>query len=84
MTSRRGRPVVAEVARGPDGLTDVRVYGAHEHRLSAEDETEQGRWTGGRCAPALTREAQPIEARLERSAGFADRRVRSGCARPAR
>jgi hypothetical protein len=44
----------AFVARaGPDGLTDVRAYGAHEDRLDRHGEREQGLWFGGRWMPPL-------------------------------
>jgi len=44
----------AFVARGgPDGLSDVRVYGAHEHRLDDEDRGEQGLMFAGHWMPPL-------------------------------
>jgi hypothetical protein len=44
------RAVIARV--GPGGLTDVRVYGAHEHSL-AEHHIDRGMWVGGRWIPPL-------------------------------
>ena len=44
----------AFVARGgPDGLSDVRVYGAHEHRLDDDVESGQGLMFAGRRLPPL-------------------------------
>jgi hypothetical protein len=44
----------AFIARGgPDGLSDVRVYGAHEDRLGADDETDHGLMFAGRWLPPL-------------------------------
>jgi hypothetical protein len=44
------RAVIARV--GPDGLRDVRVYGAHERELS-EHHIDTGMWVGGRWVPPL-------------------------------
>ncbi len=44
----------AFVARGgADGLSDVRVYGAHEDRLDDNRGSEQGLTLGGRWMPSL-------------------------------
>ena len=38
---------------GADGLTDVRVYGAHERPLEEHRTGEEGLWVGGRWVPPL-------------------------------
>lgn len=38
---------------GPDGLADVRVYGAHEHPLTDHRAGEEGKWIGGQWMPPL-------------------------------
>jgi hypothetical protein len=37
----------------PDGVSELRAYGAHEHRLSERPTGEKGRWVGGRWIPPL-------------------------------
>jgi hypothetical protein len=48
-----GLPRVFVARGGPEGLTDVRVYGAHEDRLSDDAEGDQGLWFGGHWMPSL-------------------------------
>jgi hypothetical protein len=50
-----GLPRAFVAREGPDGLSDVRVYGAHEDRLSdeRESESERGLWFGGHWMPSL-------------------------------
>jgi len=38
---------------GPDGIEDLRVYGAHEHPLTEHHTGEEGMWVGGRWIPPL-------------------------------
>jgi hypothetical protein len=38
---------------GPDGLSELHIYGAHEHRLAEDEETEGGLFLGGRWIPPL-------------------------------
>jgi SnoaL-like domain len=38
---------------GPNGIEDLRVYGAHEHPLSEHRSGEEGMWVGGRWIPPL-------------------------------
>ncbi len=46
-------PRVYVVKTGPEGLTAVRVYGAHEHPLDEHRTGEEGMWVGGRLIPPL-------------------------------
>jgi hypothetical protein len=46
-------PRVFIVRGGPDGLSDVRVYGAHEDRLGTEHRDGPGIRVGGRWMPSL-------------------------------
>lgn len=39
--------------QGPDGISDLRVYGAHEHRLTDHPEGGLGTWVRGRWVPPL-------------------------------
>lgn len=39
--------------RGPDGLSDLRVYGANEHRIDDADRSEQGVMFAGHRMPPL-------------------------------
>jgi hypothetical protein len=41
------------VREGPDGLADLRVYGAHERPLSDHPTGEEGMWIGERWIPPL-------------------------------
>lgn len=41
------------VRLGPDGVSELRAYGAHEHRLSDRPTGEQGMWVGERWVPPL-------------------------------
>jgi hypothetical protein len=41
------------LSEGPDGLADLRVYGAHERPLSEHRTGEEGMWIGGRWIPPL-------------------------------
>jgi hypothetical protein len=44
----------AFIARfGADGITELRVYGAHEHPLAEHRTGEEGMWVGGRWVPPL-------------------------------
>ncbi len=38
---------------GPEGIADVRMYGAHEHPLEEHRTGEEGLWIGGRWVPPL-------------------------------
>jgi hypothetical protein len=50
-TSRLPRVVI--VRTGPEGVTELRVYGAHERPLSEHRTGEEGMWVGGRWVPPL-------------------------------
>ncbi len=41
------------VRAGPDGVSELRAYGAHEHPLSESPTGEEGMWVGGRWVPPL-------------------------------
>ncbi len=41
------------VRNGPDGIADVRAYGAHEHPLTDHRTGEEGMWVGTRWIPPL-------------------------------
>jgi hypothetical protein len=41
------------VRAGPNGISELRVYGAHEHPLSDRPTGEEGMWVGGRWIPPL-------------------------------
>jgi hypothetical protein len=41
------------VRAGPHGISELRVYGAHEHRLSEHRTGEEGMRVGGRWVPPL-------------------------------
>jgi hypothetical protein len=41
------------VRAGPDGISELRAYGAHEHRFSDHPTNEEGMWVGGRWIPPL-------------------------------
>ncbi len=45
------RAVVLQL--GPDGIADLRVYGAHERPLTEHRTGEEGMWVGGRWMPPL-------------------------------
>jgi hypothetical protein len=46
-------PRVFILRDGPEGLTDVHVYGAHEHRLDDDSGAPEGLRIGGRWIPGL-------------------------------
>jgi SnoaL-like domain len=46
-------PRVFILREGEEGISDVRVYGAHERPLSEQGGREQGTWIGGRWLPPL-------------------------------
>lgn len=48
-----GLPRVFIVRTAPEGIVDVRVYGAHEQRLSDIPTGEEGMWVGRRWIPPL-------------------------------
>ncbi len=41
------------VRMGPDGIADLRAYGAHEQPLTEHRTGEEGMWVGGRWVPPL-------------------------------
>jgi hypothetical protein len=41
------------VRAGPDGISELRAYGAHEHPLLDRPTGEEGMWVGGRWVPPL-------------------------------
>lgn len=41
------------VRSGPDGISELRAYGAHEHRLSEHRTGDEGMRVGGRWLPPL-------------------------------
>ena len=45
------RVIIARI--DAQGITDLRVYGAHEHPLSEHRTGEEGMWVGGRWVPPL-------------------------------
>jgi hypothetical protein len=48
-----GLPRAFVVRAGPDGVSELRAYGAHEHRLSERPTGETGTWVGGQWIPPL-------------------------------
>jgi SnoaL-like domain len=48
-----GLPRAFIVRAEPDGISELRVYGAHEHRLSEHRTGEEGMRIGGRWVPPL-------------------------------
>ena len=46
-------PRVVIVRAGPKGVTELRVYGAHETPLTEHLTGEEGMWVGGRWIPPL-------------------------------
>jgi hypothetical protein len=46
-------PRVFILREGEQGISDLRVYGAHERPLSEQASREQGTWIGGRWLPPL-------------------------------
>lgn len=46
-------PRVFIVRMGPDGIADLRAYGAHEAPLTDHRTGEEGMWIGGRWVPPL-------------------------------
>lgn len=49
----RALPRVFVARTGSDGLTDLRVYGAHERPLGEHRTGDEGIWVGGRWVPPL-------------------------------
>jgi hypothetical protein len=52
-TELKALPRAMVLRDGPEGLADVRIYGAHEHPLSEHRTGEEGMWVGGRWIPPL-------------------------------
>lgn len=48
-----GLPRVFIVRMGPDGIADLRVYGAHERPLEDHRRGDEGLWIGDRWVPPL-------------------------------
>ena len=48
-----GLPRAFVVRTNPDGVSELRAYGAHEHRLSEPPRGEKGTWVGGQLVPPL-------------------------------
>jgi uncharacterized protein (TIGR02246 family) len=46
-------PRVFVLREGPDGVSDLRTYGAHERQLAEHDPTGGGLWISGRWIPPL-------------------------------
>jgi hypothetical protein len=46
-------PRAVVLRTGPDGIDELRVYGAHERRLTDDRSAEQGVMVGGRWLPPL-------------------------------
>jgi hypothetical protein len=46
-------PRVFVLRDGPDGISDLRVYGAHERKLAEHEAASDGIWVGGRWMPPL-------------------------------
>ena len=46
-------PRALVLREGPDGITDVRLYGAHERDLADHPTGEEGLWIGDRWIPPL-------------------------------
>lgn len=46
-------PRVFVLRAGPDGIADLRVYGAHERPLEDHRKGDEGLWVGGRWVPPL-------------------------------
>jgi hypothetical protein len=46
-------PRVFIARTGPEGVEDLRVYGAHEHPISEHRTGEEGMWVGSRWIPPL-------------------------------
>ena len=46
-------PRAVVLRMGPDGIADLRVYGAHERQLTEHRTGEEGMWVGGRWVPPL-------------------------------
>jgi SnoaL-like protein len=46
-------PRVFIVREGSEGIHDLRVYGAHEHKLTDHRTGEEGMWIGSRWIPPL-------------------------------
>jgi hypothetical protein len=46
-------PRVFVLREGPQGIDDLRVYGAHEHALAEHRTGEEGMWVGNRWIPPL-------------------------------
>ncbi|HKR98166.1 MAG TPA: nuclear transport factor 2 family protein [Candidatus Dormibacteraeota bacterium] len=48
-----GLPRAFIVRAGPDGVSELKAYGAHEHQLSDHPTGGKGMWVGGRWVPPL-------------------------------
>jgi hypothetical protein len=48
-----GLPRAVVLRMEPDGIADLRVYGAHERPLTEHRTGEEGMWVGGRWVPPL-------------------------------
>jgi hypothetical protein len=48
-----GLPRIFVVRMGPDGIADLRAYGAHERPLTDHRTGEEGMWIGSRWIPPL-------------------------------
>ncbi len=48
-----GLPRALFLREGPDGIADLRVYGAHERSLADHPTGEEGMWIGERWIPPL-------------------------------
>jgi hypothetical protein len=46
-------PRVFILREGPEGIEDLRVYGAHEHPIAEHRTGEEGMWVGSRWIPPL-------------------------------
>ena len=46
-------PRAVIVRAGPEGITELRVYGAHERPITEHRTGEEGMWVGGRWVPPL-------------------------------
>lgn len=46
-------PRVFILRKGPEGIEDLRVYGAHEHPIAEHRTGEEGMWVGRRWIPPL-------------------------------
>ncbi len=49
----RALPRAMVLRQGPEGITDLRIYGAHEHQLPDHSSGEEGVIVGGHWVPPL-------------------------------